>query len=151
MLNNFISQAGQTQLHGIPNDIMQNIDPITIIIFIPIVDRFLYPGLRKIGVEFKPITRITWGFLLGSGAMAYAAGVQKLIYSSGPCYQAPGAAKHDRGNINVDWPMLGRSSNMSTCIVQTEPSMSYMYHLRRRSDCLLYYNYNSLLTKDSRA
>lgn len=91
MLNNFISQAGQMQLHGIPNDIMQNIDPITIIIFIPICDYLFYPFLRKIGIQFKPITRIFWGFMLGAGAMAYAAGVQKLIYSSGPCYDAPAA------------------------------------------------------------
>lgn len=91
MLNNFISQAGQMQLHGIPNDIMQNIDPITIIIFIPICDYLFYPFLRKIGIQFKPITRIFWGFILGAAAMAYAAGVQKLIYSSGPCYDAPAA------------------------------------------------------------
>jgi proton-dependent oligopeptide transporter, POT family len=68
---------------------MQNIDPITIIIFIPIVDRLLYPFLRKIGIQFKPITRIFMGFMFGAAAMAYAAGVQKLIYESGPCYDAP--------------------------------------------------------------
>ncbi|OCK83738.1 di/tri peptide transporter 2 [Lepidopterella palustris CBS 459.81] len=90
MLNNFISQAGQMQLHGIPNDIMQNIDPITIIIFIPIMDRLVYPLLRRIGIPFRPITRIFWGFLLGSLAMAYAAIVQHLIYTAGPCYTAPG-------------------------------------------------------------
>lgn len=91
MINNFISQAGQMQLHGIPNDIMQNVDPITIIIFILICDRIFYPALRKVGISFKPITRITWGFFLGAASMAYAAGVQKLIYESGPCYDAPGA------------------------------------------------------------
>jgi POT family proton-dependent oligopeptide transporter len=32
MTNNFVSQAGTMELHGIPNDIMQNIDPITIIL-----------------------------------------------------------------------------------------------------------------------
>ena len=77
------------QLHGIPNDIMQNIDPLTIIFLIPIFDRFLYPGLRKIGIPFRPITRITWGFIFGAFAMAYAAIVQQLIYSSPPCYDAP--------------------------------------------------------------
>lgn len=77
------------QLHGIPNDIMQNIDPLTIILFIPICDRLLYPFLRKRGIAFKPITRIFFGFIFGAGAMAYAAGVQKLIYDSGPCYSAP--------------------------------------------------------------
>ncbi|KAF6227647.1 hypothetical protein HO173_012087 [Letharia columbiana] len=89
MLNNFISQAGTMQLHGIPNDFMQNIDPLTIIFLIPIFDRLLYPGLRKIGIPFRPITRITWGFVFGALAMAYAAIVQHLIYSSPPCYNAP--------------------------------------------------------------
>lgn len=89
MLNNFISQAGTMQLHGIPNDIMQNIDPFTLIFLIPIFDRLLYPGLRKIGIPFRPVTRITWGFIFGALAMAYAAIVQHLIYSSPPCYDAP--------------------------------------------------------------
>ncbi|MCJ1338699.1 peptide transporter ptr2 [Bachmanniomyces sp. S44760] len=89
MLNNFISQAAVMELHGIPNDIMQNIDPITIIIFIPICDYFFYPALRKIGIKFKPITRITWGFFLGAASMAYAAIVQHLIYAAPPCYNAP--------------------------------------------------------------
>lgn len=91
MLNNFISQAGQMNLHGIPNDLMQNWDPITIIIFIPICDYFLYPGLAKLGFKMYPITRIFWGFMLGAAAMAYAAGVQKLIYETGPCFDAPAA------------------------------------------------------------
>ena len=89
MLNNFVSQAGTMQLHGIPNDIMQNIDPITIIIFVPICDSFLYPALRKAGIQFKPITRITWGFLIGAVAIGYAALTQKLIYAAPPCFNRP--------------------------------------------------------------
>lgn len=89
MLNNFVSQAGTMELHGIPNDIMQNIDSLTIIIFIPICDNFIYPALRRIGIKFRPITRITMGFVFASLSMAYAAIVQHLIYSAGPCYKAP--------------------------------------------------------------
>ena len=89
MLNNFVSQAGVMELHGIPNDIMQNIDALTIIIFIPICDKLIYPSLRRIGIKFKPITRITMGFLFAALAMAYAAIVQHLIYNAGPCYDAP--------------------------------------------------------------
>lgn len=89
MINNFVSQAGQMNTHGIPNDIMQNIDPIAIIIFIPIMDRLVYPLLRKWGIPFKPITRIFFGFMFASIAMAYAAIVQHLIYSTGPCYDSP--------------------------------------------------------------
>jgi proton-dependent oligopeptide transporter, POT family len=89
MVNNFISQAGQMQTHGIPNDIMQNIDPIAIIIFIPILNKWIYPWLRRIGIEFKPITRIFMGFIFAALSMAYAAIVQHLIYQAGPCYDQP--------------------------------------------------------------
>ncbi|PGH06689.1 hypothetical protein AJ79_06473 [Helicocarpus griseus UAMH5409] len=89
MLTNFISQAGTMELHGIPNDIMQNIDPLTIIIFIPICDRIVYPLLRKCGIRFKPISRITMGFVFASLSMAYAAIVQHLIYKAPPCFNAP--------------------------------------------------------------
>lgn len=84
-----LSPAGTMQLHGIPNDIMQNLDPLAVTFLIPIFDRLLYPGLRKFGIIFRPITRITWGFVFGAIAMAYAAIVQHLIYSSPPCYNAP--------------------------------------------------------------
>lgn len=91
MNNNLISQAGTMNLHGIPNDVMTSADPITIIIFAPMVTYLLYPFLRKCGLQMYPVTRIFWGFLLAAAAMAYAAGVQKLIYQSGPCYSQPKA------------------------------------------------------------
>jgi len=68
---------------------MQNIDPITVVIFIPICDQLVYPFLRKMGISFKPITRIFWGFLMGSAGMSYAAYVQHLIYTAPPCYNNP--------------------------------------------------------------
>ncbi|KAF2195102.1 DNA repair helicase [Zopfia rhizophila CBS 207.26] len=99
MMNNFISQAGQMELHGIPNDILQNIDPLTIIILIPLMDRLLYPFIRsKLHLAFTPLTRITWGFILASMAMAYAAILQSRIYSSGPCYEHP--SKCEAGKIS---------------------------------------------------
>jgi len=36
--NNLISQAGDMALHGTPNDLLQNLDPIALIIFIPLLD-----------------------------------------------------------------------------------------------------------------
>lgn len=38
MWNNLISQAGQMALHGTPNDLLQNLDPIALCIFIPFLD-----------------------------------------------------------------------------------------------------------------
>ncbi|EAS36090.3 MFS peptide transporter Ptr2 [Coccidioides immitis RS] len=87
--SNFVSQAGQMAGHGIPNNLMQNFDPISIIIAIPLLDRVVYPFLRKRHIEFQPITRITVGFLVASLAMMYAAIVQHMIYSAPPCYEYP--------------------------------------------------------------
>lgn len=89
MMNNFVTQAGQMETHKIPNDLMQNIDPIALIIFIPIFERIVYPAMRKMGIAFKPVTRITWGFYFAALSMAYSAIVQHLIYRAGPCYDAP--------------------------------------------------------------
>lgn len=77
--------------HGMPNDLMQNFDPISIIVVIPILDRLVYPALRRLHIELKPIARITIGFVLAGLCLAYAAIVQHIIYSAGPCYGSPGA------------------------------------------------------------
>ncbi|CRG82667.1 hypothetical protein PISL3812_00011 [Talaromyces islandicus] len=98
--NNLVSQAAQMQSPGVPNDMMYNTNPIVIIIFMPIVDRFLFPWLRRSGFELTAITRLVWGFALEALAMAMAAIVQKLIYSSGPCYEFPlQCAASDGGSI----------------------------------------------------
>ena len=80
IINNLTSQAATMVTHGIPNDVINNLDPIALIIFIPICDLFVYPGLRRIGINFTPIKRITAGFLTGSAAMIWAAVVQHYIY-----------------------------------------------------------------------
>lgn len=82
--NNLISQAGQMALHGTPNDLLQNLDPIALIIFIPMLDLGLYPLLRKLGINFDPVSRIFTGFLLASISMVYAAVLQHYIYISAP-------------------------------------------------------------------
>ncbi|RAH53983.1 MFS peptide transporter Ptr2 [Aspergillus piperis CBS 112811] len=90
--SNFVTQAGQMEGHGIPNDLMQNFDPISIIVFIPVLETLVYPLLRRLRIRFRPITRISLGFVVASLAMMYAAIVQHLIYSAGPCYEHPGCA-----------------------------------------------------------
>ena len=87
------------QLHGLPNDILPNIDPITIIIMIPIMDRIIYPFLRtRLHFTLKPITRITVGFLLAGLAMLYAGVLQSVIYRTPPCYASP--LKCDAGKVD---------------------------------------------------
>ncbi|KAB8067272.1 POT family-domain-containing protein [Aspergillus leporis] len=80
--NNLISQAGQMALHGTPNDLLQNLDPIALIIFIPFLDLFVYPALRHFKINFRPELKITLGFLMASMSMVYASVLQHYIYKS---------------------------------------------------------------------
>lgn len=89
IMNNLISQAGQMRLGGIPNDTMQVWNPVACIVFGPIIQRGLFPLVRKAGVPFGPIVRISIACLIMGAAMACAAGIQHVIYSRGPCYDHP--------------------------------------------------------------
>lgn len=89
IINNLVSQAGQMRLGGVPNDTIQALNSIACVLLGPVLQKGLYPLVRRMGLKFGPIARITWAFLLMSTSMAFAAGLQKLIYSKGPCYQDP--------------------------------------------------------------
>ncbi|KAG5437022.1 hypothetical protein PCANB_001298 [Pneumocystis canis] len=91
---NLISQAGTMQLHGLPSELMQQVNSLTLILLIPFFNYYVYPKLRKVGILFRPISRITMGFFFGSLAMAYTAIIQDRIYSSPPCYKYPGKTKY---------------------------------------------------------
>lgn len=71
--------------HNIPNDVLSNLDPLAIIIFIPLCDLLVYPALRRAGINFSALKKITWGFFLGAAAMAWAAVLQHYIYKTNPC------------------------------------------------------------------
>ncbi|KAI0002460.1 peptide transporter PTR2A [Russula compacta] len=96
--NNLTSQAATMVTNGIPNDVINNLDPLCLIIFIPICDVFIYPGLRKIGIDFTPIKRITAGFVTGSAAMVWAAVVQHYIYKNNPCGEFASSCQDANGN-----------------------------------------------------
>ncbi|KAG6011823.1 hypothetical protein E4U54_007896 [Claviceps lovelessii] len=85
MTANLTTQAGTMQRHGVPNDVLQNLNPISIVLMIPLVDRVLYPGLRRLGVPFTPIKRMTFGFLLAALSMVASAVMQSYIYELSPC------------------------------------------------------------------
>jgi len=76
------------KLNGVPNDLINNLNPITLVIFIPIMDFFIYPALRKARINFTPLKRITWGFFIASAAMVSAAVTQYYIYKLSACPQA---------------------------------------------------------------
>ncbi|KAJ7192568.1 peptide transporter PTR2A [Mycena pura] len=83
--NNLTSQAATMDFGSVPNDVLSNLDPFALIIFIPICDLLIYPALRRYGIRFTQLKRITAGFVTGSAAMIWAAVVQHYIYKTNPC------------------------------------------------------------------
>jgi POT family proton-dependent oligopeptide transporter len=86
---NLVSQAADMDTHGIPNDMLSNLNPISVIIILPLLDKFVYPFMKYVGFPSTSTVRMTIGFLFISASMAIAAGVQQLVYESPPCYTNP--------------------------------------------------------------
>ena len=45
---------------------------ISLLILIPFIDRVVYPGLRRVGLDFTPLRRIGAGLLFAAGSVALA-------------------------------------------------------------------------------
>ena len=75
--------------HGIPNDLLPTINSVTVMIFLPILQHVVNPALRRVKLAFPPVNRMTVGFIVEAIEMAYVAGIQKLIYNNGPCFDRP--------------------------------------------------------------
>ncbi|OJD34688.1 oligopeptide transporter [Diplodia corticola] len=98
MTNNLTSQAATMTLNGAPNDIINNLNPLSLIIFIPLVDNFLYPALRRMGINFTPLKRVAVGFLMATLAMIAATVTQYYIYKLGECGDQMNSCKDEEGN-----------------------------------------------------
>lgn len=82
--------------HNLPNDVLSNLDPLALIILIPICDLLvrlstftgyfsslislqIYPALRRAGLNFTALKKITLGFFTGSAAMIWAVSANRFI------------------------------------------------------------------------
>ncbi|KAF9008064.1 peptide transporter PTR2B [Cyathus striatus] len=83
---NYGTMAAAMTLNGTPNDLIQNLNPISIIVMIPIFDHVIYPLLRRRGINFTPIKRIYAGFLVAGLAMVYASVLQAYLVRYSPCH-----------------------------------------------------------------
>ncbi|CCH42576.1 Peptide transporter [Wickerhamomyces ciferrii] len=79
------SQANSMTTNGVPNDLINNFNPLTIIITIPILDYIIYPILRKYKIEFRPVYRIFTGFIICSFSSVAGAIIQWKVYETSPC------------------------------------------------------------------
>ncbi|KAF1962904.1 MFS peptide transporter-like protein Ptr2 [Byssothecium circinans] len=109
MDSNLTQMCATMALHGLPNDVLSNLDPIAIIILVPIMDIVVYPFLRKRGINFSPIKKITAGFIIASFAMVWAAVLQHYVYKTSGLYAGaplPKGQEEYLSPINV-WAVAG--------------------------------------------
>ncbi|KAJ8252908.1 hypothetical protein GJAV_G00206890 [Gymnothorax javanicus] len=77
---------GNFGLLTIQPDQMQTVNPILILVLVPIVDSVVYPLIKKCGLNFTPLKRMTVGMLLAGLAFVAAALVQIEIDKTLPVF-----------------------------------------------------------------
>jgi len=125
--NNLLSQAAVMQKHGIPNDVLSNLNPFALLIFIPLCDLLVYPWLRKMRIRFTPVKRVALGFWVASAAMVWSAIVQLYIYRFSECGDYASGTDCAPVRINV-WAQTGAYILVALSEVFTSiTSLEYAY------------------------
>lgn len=83
------NQGASMTTNGAPNDLLNNFNPLTIIVSVPILTYFIYPTLARFKLSPGRITRITIGFFFATIGGLCGTLVQWRVYKTSPCgYQA---------------------------------------------------------------
>ncbi|KAK1775985.1 major facilitator superfamily domain-containing protein [Copromyces sp. CBS 386.78] len=70
---------------GVPNDVIQNFNSISIIAAAPVLNYGLYPTLRRFNIHYGPIARITTGLAMSTlGGVGYTL-LNYYAYKLSPC------------------------------------------------------------------
>ncbi|KAJ6528108.1 POT family protein [Mycena capillaripes] len=95
------NQGAAMIANGAPNDLLNNFNSLTIIVFTPIVAYGVYPGLERLGIKCGPIRRMTFGmFICAVGGVAGGI-VQLYVYRTSPCGYAASTCVDSDGNALV--------------------------------------------------
>ncbi|KAK8040794.1 H+/oligopeptide symporter [Apiospora phragmitis] len=121
--------------HGMPNDLLDNLNPVSIVVLVPIMnhlgqstpsalvatapnehhllanarhDMIVYPALRRAGIRFGPISRMTFGFAMTTlGSIAYSV-LAHRVYQTSPCgNQASGCTETELGDQGFSTVHIG--------------------------------------------
>ncbi|QQK41832.1 Major facilitator superfamily domain, general substrate transporter [Penicillium digitatum] len=79
------NQGASMITNGAPNDVLNNFNPLTIMVVIPILTFVIYPFLERRRLKPGPITRMTIGFSIATLAGIVGALVQWKVYQLSPC------------------------------------------------------------------
>ncbi|KAI1833078.1 hypothetical protein DTO013E5_9814 [Penicillium roqueforti] len=109
------NQGASMITNGAPNDLLNNFNPLTIIVVIPILTFVIYPFLERRKLKPGPITRMTIGFAVATLAGIVGALVQWKVYQLSPC-GTHASTCDDVADISIWWQIPNTSlSAISEC------------------------------------
>ncbi|XP_075597153.1 solute carrier family 15 member 1 [Balearica regulorum gibbericeps] len=107
-------------------DQMQTVNPILIIIMVPVVDAVIYPLIKKCKINFTPLRKITVGMFLASLAFVAAALVQVQIDKTLPVFPAAGQSQIKIINLGTNNATVGFESQLNSVNVMSMEWTDYM-------------------------
>ncbi|KAM6446847.1 solute carrier family 15 member 1 isoform 1-T1 [Liasis olivaceus] len=99
---------------SIQPDQMQTVNPILIVIMVPIVDAVVYPLIKKCHINFTPLRKMTVGMLLAALAFVVAALVQVQIDKTLPVFPSEGQFQVKIVNLGNDTAKIATAGQSIT-------------------------------------
>jgi dipeptide/tripeptide permease len=81
---------------GIQPEQLNVINPVLILIFIPLFDKIIYPHFERQGVNICPLRRMAWGMMLSAGAFFLSGMVETAIQHN---------VQNELPKVNVFWQL----------------------------------------------
>ncbi|XP_051475954.1 solute carrier family 15 member 1 [Apus apus] len=107
-------------------DQMQTVNPILIIIMVPVVDAVIYPLIRKCRINFTPLRKMTVGMFLASMAFVAAALVQVQIDKTIPVFPVGNQSQIKIINLGAHSATVRFGSQLEDVTVQPMKWTDYM-------------------------
>ncbi|NXT80402.1 S15A1 protein, partial [Zapornia atra] len=131
-------------------DQMQTVNPILIIIMVPVVDAVIYPLIKKCKINFTPLRKITVGMFLASLAFVAAALLQVQIDKTLPVFPAAGQSQIKILNLGTSGATVKFGPQIQDVTVEPLQSVNYMTFETSRLQSLniIYGNITTTLTPE---
>ncbi|XP_026768390.2 solute carrier family 15 member 1 [Pangasianodon hypophthalmus] len=107
-------------------DQMQTVNPILILTLVPIMDRVVYPLIRKCGFNFTPLKRMTVGMFLAAMAFVSAALVQIQIDKTLPVFPSSTQSQLKVVNMGSAQLQINIPPNTPVLLGSLQASEDYM-------------------------
>ncbi|NWS49885.1 S15A1 protein, partial [Probosciger aterrimus] len=106
--------------------LQQTVNPILIIVMVPVTDAVIYPLIKKCKINFTPLRKITVGMLLASLAFVAAALLQVQIDKTLPVFPAAGQSQIKVINLGTDNVIVRFEPQLQNVTVTSMESTGYM-------------------------